>query len=163
MLQHPNLKDRLRLLAQPQLPHNAVETTTIANTNTTGTSSSVQAAQLTAARAFKLPRLRDDIRYGSDAARPIGQIFPTKGIPTSQIETWNRTVTRLERTYDFTADKRLPSHSVDATMNTRNALFEGEITTLEIDAIVAPNNSELTRTDHVCGEIFQALGPPFEA
>ena len=47
-------------------------------------------------------------------------------------------------------------------MNSRIALFEGEIAALEVDAIVIPNNGELTKTDGVCSEIFQSAGPPFE-
>ena len=63
-------------------------------------------------------------------------------------------ISLLDRVYDFAADKRRPNHSVDAIMNTRIALFEGEITALEADAIVIPSNGELTKTDGVCGEIF---------
>ncbi len=55
-------------------------------------------------------------------------------------------------------DARTPIHSVNAVMNNRVAIFEGDITTLDVDAIVNFGNQEMKVKPDISGEIFNAAG-----
>ena len=76
---------------------------------------------------------------------------------------WSRMAIELDRSYDSTADHRHPIHEVDQVMNNRIALFEGDITLLQVDAIVNPGNRKMTKGSGISAEIFNAAGPLFES
>ena len=71
-------------------------------------------------------------------------------------------VPELDRTAAQVVDVRTPIHSVNAVMNNRVALFEGDITTLDVDAIVKFGNKELNMKPGISGEIFKAAGVGFK-
>ena len=48
-------------------------------------------------------------------------------------------------------------------MNSRCSIVVGDITALEVDAVVNAANAQLARGDGVCGAIFRAAGPQLEA
>ena len=71
-------------------------------------------------------------------------------------------VPELDRTSSQTLDARTPIHSVNTVMNNRVALFEGDITTLDVDAIVNFGNQEMNTKPGISGEIFDAAGVGFK-
>ena len=85
----------------------------------------------------------------------------TIGNPVHDLVLWDQMALDLDLTYDFYGDHRLPIHSVDEVMNNGIALFEGDITTLEIDMIVNPGNQTMTEAPGISAEIFKVAGLAF--